>query len=1303
MPSWKKIIQSGSKANLSDITSSKALIVNNIDGGDVKLTIANSNSDTGMDKTAGIYFNHSDPTDLQDAGKIISTKQSLYSGFSGTIQSNLRFYTAGGAIGDKQRLMMYGTNESSTRVGIGFSESDTTLPTVGLTVNGNISASGIVYASQFLTSSIAGNLPVDGDIIVGGTISSSGFIKTDTNITASGNIQTTNLSASGFISASKFVGDGSQLTNVGGGGGGGGDGIFAKTGSKYATTNAVEITGSLLVSGSSTFTNIGLFNQTGDTTISGSNINLVPRTGEVFTFRAGDFVQIKKPTSGVKEVQISGSLKVSGSNTVKIEGPTQFTGSVEITDTSDANFRFKAGDFFEIKKSPKKEVVVSGSLKVSGSNTFQVEGPTELTGSLSVIKPDSQLIVDDSGISLSSSITRITGSMIATDDVTIGTGVQNFSVDASTGTGTFTGAVIAVTSSTDIARSAKFLPKDLTAEIGSAEKRISTIYMSSNIDFNSGSNNILQFSGGQSGQIRFLGSKYLFSENAADGTDIETINSLSPFMHINPVRIGDRVPIFRIGTANRAIFDVTTRGSTDYSGGGGGSNLIPASLVQDGSPVPVDKFNQAPVNANVVIRDYQFSSPPSGGYWIDFQTVSSGSGGITSGSAGVIGMHAGKPVFSLGTNQPSASLHISSSVSGSVTDIVRIQNDIGVPVFKIKPDKLILRNSGSSANETTMSVDSNNNLVINDNFKVNHKDVRFKSGSKEVIARVNPTSGQINFESDDGSKIGFKGAEREYIDENGKITTKVTKDGEEFIRSGSAIANQIHMQQNSNGAFITVSGSTPGYNIIRTGTSDKRLIRENYDLFVTNAGANVWTAGMTPNGSSGNYYSISPGIAHKAPTSPSEFFVSGSGLVGATSMSIGTTDNSGKRLTVAGDISASGNLYLQGNIHASEITSSIISSSIIYSSGSNIFGDASNDTHTFNGNITASGDISSSGNIIADGIKATLPVGVDNSVVILDADGFLKTDEVDAKIFDAIIGNTGGGNIGSAHDNKFTFIDDGDNNTLSGDSNLKNVSGGVGVTGTLTVGGVISSSGNIDVGTKGVTTANTGYISSSQYDFGGYYNGSVGFKDLNLWRFSASAESNEGQSVALQLYRSGVKTVNISSQIGGTSYFGHPGGHKFGFNTSVPQNVGVTVAGIISSSGDIDTDSNISASGDINIGGTLTATRKSFVIPHPTDEDKQLQYASLEGPENGVYIRGKLKGNDIIELPHYWSELIDEETISVSLTSIGRFQYLYVKDISSKEIMVGINNEAKRKIYCHYVVYAERKDIDKLEVEIKNG
>ena len=49
------------------------------------------------------------------------------------------------------------------------------------------------------------------------------------------------------------------------------------------------------------------------------------------------------------------------------------------------------------------------------------------------------------------------------------------------------------------------------------------------------------------------------------------------------------------------------------------------------------------------------------------------------------------------------------------------------------------------------------------------------------------------------------------------------------------------------------------------------------------------------------------------------------------------------------------------NLVVTRVTSSIVTSSIVQTEGSNIFGDASTDTHTFTGNITASGDISASG------------------------------------------------------------------------------------------------------------------------------------------------------------------------------------------------------------------------------------------------------------------------------------------------------------------------------------------------------
>ena len=115
----------------------------------------------------------------------------------------------------------------------------------------------------------------------------------------------------------------------------------------------------------------------------------------------------------------------------------------------------------------------------------------------------------------------------------------------------------------------------------------------------------------------------------------------------------------------------------------------------------------------------------------------------------------------------------------------------------------------------------------------------------------------------------------------------------------------------------------------------------------------------------------------------------------------------------------------------------------------------------------------------------------------------------------------------------------------------------------------------------------------------------------------------------------------------------------------------------------------------LTINGALSATTKSFLINHPTKPGMKLRYGSLEGPENGVYVRGRLKGNKI-ELPEYWTKLVDPDSITVNLTAIGKPQELYVEDIIDNVVYIGGENAN-----CFYTVYAERVDVDKLEVEIQ--
>ena len=124
----------------------------------------------------------------------------------------------------------------------------------------------------------------------------------------------------------------------------------------------------------------------------------------------------------------------------------------------------------------------------------------------------------------------------------------------------------------------------------------------------------------------------------------------------------------------------------------------------------------------------------------------------------------------------------------------------------------------------------------------------------------------------------------------------------------------------------------------------------------------------------------------------------------------------------------------------------------------------------------------------------------------------------------------------------------------------------------------------------------------------------------------------------------------------------------------------------------------VGVSGNVNVGGALNAISKSFLIDHPTKSGMKLRYGSLEGPENGVYVRGKLVDSNVIELPDYWTGLVHADSITVNLTAAAAGQQLYVERVENN--CVYIVNETGKPVNCFYTVYGERKDVDKLKVEI---
>ena len=112
---------------------------------------------------------------------------------------------------------------------------------------------------------------------------------------------------------------------------------------------------------------------------------------------------------------------------------------------------------------------------------------------------------------------------------------------------------------------------------------------------------------------------------------------------------------------------------------------------------------------------------------------------------------------------------------------------------------------------------------------------------------------------------------------------------------------------------------------------------------------------------------------------------------------------------------------------------------------------------------------------------------------------------------------------------------------------------------------------------------------------------------------------------------------------------------------------------------------------------TADSKPKPFDIKHPSKEGWRLRYACIEGPEVGVYCRGRVRGEKIIKLPDYWKDLVDVESISVQLQPIGAHQDIIVKRWD--ENFIYLQAQGGMPVNCFYHVYAARKDVNPLYVE----
>ena len=265
----------------------------------------------------------------------------------------------------------------------------------------------------------------------------------------------------------------------------------------------------------------------------------------------------------------------------------------------------------------------------------------------------------------------------------------------------------------------------------------------------------------------------------------------------------------------------------------------------------------------------------------------------------------------------------------------------------------------------------------------------------------------------------------------------------------------------------------------------------------------------------------------------------------------------------------------------------------------------------------------------------------------------------------------------------------------TGTVNGISLSGTVTTSGNLTLGGTLSGIGNSQLTNSTIT------VGSTAISLGSSATTIAGLSSVTSTTFVGALTGNASTATSAATWTTGRtltigstgKTVdgsgNVSwtlSEIGAQAALTNPV-----TGTGVNQRVALWSGTTTQTS-----DANLTFDGStFNITGTLTATRKSFIIDHPTKPGKRLQYGVLEGPEHSVYVRGRLRGETRIELPDHWHALVHEDSITVNLTAAGKAQDLWVEEITDTYIIVAGNDV----VNCFYSVFAERKDIEKLVTE----
>ncbi len=182
---------------------------------------------------------------------------------------------------------------------------------------------------------------------------------------------------------------------------------------------------------------------------------------------------------------------------------------------------------------------------------------------------------------------------------------------------------------------------------------------------------------------------------------------------------------------------------------------------------------------------------------------------------------------------------------------------------------------------------------------------------------------------------------------------------------------------------------------------------------------------------------------------------------------------------------------------------------------------------------------------------------------------------------------------------------------------------------------------------------------------------------------------------------SGITMYQTNDALGGT--WGGSGGallSRSGTNTFSADWVGSTMDLVIDNgTGGYPQLSVLTATNQISIAG---AAAKTFVIEHPTDQDKYLVHAAIEGPSIDVYYRGEatlVDGHARINLPSYFEALTGIANRTVHLTAIRNGSSAGPELEVSRVFEGGFDVYGDSDKSFFWEVKAERKDVARLKVE----